>query len=182
MIEVFNRIRGIIAIMIVASIANFVVYDLRKFQPVLPEIERAINTSLPSIQAMSSDLQALLACEFRSKSDHYSAGLAIEQFDVYPKGSGPGFGWQFTNATWTLLMKMHFSPEKRIAYIGDRLHVEGHRGLDSISYNKFGRPINRISREELATLLVLLRAPGFFRDRESLLIESRNRLLEKCGP
>jgi membrane carboxypeptidase/penicillin-binding protein len=72
-------------------------------------------------------------------------------------------GWHTTNALWWGLVAIHMSEEEQVTLIASRSYMGNHRyGLSVESRARFGRPLNELSLEEMATLVAIISAPSLY--------------------
>ncbi|WP_205527337.1 transglycosylase domain-containing protein [Solimonas sp. K1W22B-7] len=173
-----NRIAlWLLATMVFLLTALFVAGKGWIFERHRPEILNLVETAEPADRHLPEPTRELLLFSSRSTAS-YAARLAVMQF--HPEAARLGTtNWQLTWATWSLLIYLHLSEDERLALIARLAPTgKGRLGLSATSRELFGRPLDSLSEEEAAMLVVLVKAPSFS-DRPEALARMRDRLIAK---
>ena len=87
--------------------------------------------------------------------------------------------WHINNALWVLLLPLHYN-EQQIFGLWCSLVPNGHGcGLNEVAVIRYGKNLDALDLEQLATLIVLARSPVHFANRPDLLNEDAQRLIHK---
>ncbi len=85
--------------------------------------------------------------------------------------------WHINNALWVLLLPLHYN-EQQIFGLWCSLVPNGYGcGLNEVAVMRYGKNLNALDLEQLATLIVLARSPVRFANRPDLLNEDAQRLI-----
>lgn len=152
----------ILVFLLVLPFIGFGVYDLVAFQSRREAIDQILSTAAPGESTPSPTLMRLIQISAHNRTAAFTARILIQDMKV-PSTTHGMLGWHTTNALWWGLVAIHMSEEEQVTLIASRSYMGNHRyGLSVESRARFGRPLNELSLEEMATLVAISSAPSLY--------------------
>jgi len=149
-----------IAIVVLVPLLGILYYDLTEFQPRRDEIAQLIANASPAERSPPPMLRRLELTDSRGDLSWSAARLLLFTLDV-PDEWHRASSWHMHGALWWVLVRVHLSEGEQLTIICSATFL-GRRsqGFEAGAQSYFQRPLNRLADAELATLVVISRAPS----------------------
>ena len=173
----------------IALLLAFLYYDITEFESRRGEIAQLIADGHPAERRPPGTLRRLLLTEHRGDLTVSVTRILLNDLQV-PWVTHGQLGWAFTRLLWHRLVRLHLSQEEQLAVLCSRSFL-GRRsyGYETAAQRYFQRPLDRLTQQELALLVVLSRWPshwervdhrdGILRARDALMAGAKGFLTPK---
>ncbi len=140
---------------LILSVLAVSLYDVIMFEPRRHEIDQLLGS------ASGEDLRPP---EVIKKLIALSSGPNVPDYAVarhfVPATSGSHLSWSLDMTLWVLLLKLHYTFDDRLALLCSLSYTgQGIYGLNNAALNRFGKPLSKLSVEESASIVLLLKSP-----------------------
>jgi hypothetical protein len=156
----------LIALLVILGIgASLLYFDLTTFRPRLPHIMKIVEYQRMATPVIPSFLSRCL--DHEACDDLYISRCLLMEFGLNQTTSKR---WHARHAGWTMLVKWHLKKEERqLLYCHFISDQSGHLGIHHVSQKLYQKPLTALNERELASLVIVSRAPGIFlRDKTKL--------------
>jgi hypothetical protein len=140
------------------------VYDLLEYEPRRAEIQALLERAAPAERSPPPVLRDLQRADARGQVHMRATRVVLHELDrdALPMQTLQRMRRQLI---WTQLGKVHLAEEEQLLIERSRIFL-GQRsyGFEAGARSVFGRPLDRLSDQELAELVVIARWPSRFRD------------------
>lgn len=149
------------ALVLVALILCFPIlfvgfYELHDFRPYLPRVNAIYNNMAAEDKEPPSNVQYFVEKVEGDTVDSFASRELLGEI----RGPERMAVWHYHLAMWELLLRVHFSKAKRIAFYCHYLRYEGGSGLSNASQFYFGRQPEKLSLDEIAAIVAIGRSPN----------------------
>jgi len=166
--RVFRVLFWFAAFFAATPIAAFFAYDLAVFQPRAAEIHSILSSAAPAEQAPPQVLVEVVLASRVNVTAH-SARLLASKLNAVPPRSARLFR-HLSSAAWSACVALHLSKGEQLAvflalsYMGNST-----TGFAASAISLFGSPLEAVSQEQAAKLVVISQAPsGYLASPERL--------------
>jgi len=130
-------------------------YELHDFWPYLPAMKSIYESMAPEDKEPPQNVQDFVGKAEGNVVDHFVARRLLYE----TKGPERMLLWHYHSSMWGLLLPFHFTKKERIAFYCHYLPYEKGNGFGAASQYYFGRSPDKLSVDELATIVAIGRSP-----------------------
>jgi len=149
--------------------------DIGSFQPRLPTITQKLEVQRTATPTLPPFLIRCLRAE--GAADHFTARCLLIQFGL---NETTALRWHMRTWLWSWSLWWHFSEvERDLLYCACLHDGVGKTGIHHLSARLFGRPIEKLTEQEMAVLSVASRAPAYCLKNRPKLTATSEELLRR---
>lgn len=164
-----------LALLCIGVLLALLVYDFAIFQPHRHVISELLAKATAEERALPPAMRHLLKTSLRGKQSIYVAKLMLRA--CYPDCTSEDSA--IKQWLWGGLVQLHFSEDEQYGLIASSSYMgNGRYGFSNEAMARFQRPLASLSETEMATLVVLVRAPSAYSSSAERLSKARDTLLK----
>jgi Transglycosylase len=154
----------LLAALLAAPFVALAAFDIAVFQPRMPEIRSFLAQAAPEER---SPPPSLLRVVRASHPHHFSgqvARLLVQKLNAYPTEGGM-LRWHATGGAWWTMVALHLSEQEQVTlFLALSFMRNGVSGFANAAPKLVGTPLDSVSLEQAARLVVIAKAPTHFLD------------------
>ena len=173
----FKFILSFLVIIAIGSSLVIVIYDFIGFRPYRARINAIINNTHRLHHTPPKAVYALATLsESNKRIKSYVAQSLLIEFRLNKHRM---LRWHMEYALWNFLLGLHFEDKDVFVLWCHLSPFEKGRGLNNSANHHYGRNLDQLNNEELATIITIVKAPIFYKTHPIKLKKKVNTLLEE---
>lgn len=166
-----------LACILISILSGISVYDFVVFRPCHNDVERILRNSIQLHKVPSKVvLDLVMLSEGHSQMEYYVAQKLLARSEL---NKVPMIWWHMEYSLWVFLMSAHYSSSNILTLWLEMAPYEDGSGLNNSANYHYGRNLDHLNPEQLATLITVAKNPLFYQANPKELDSRASALLRK---